>query len=580
MTGLNRLILSAIRFFGYILSTAAIWAFFILIALVIGKIQNLSRLLIALIPFCCFFYLWLHIMMSSAKELLWKLPLLLMSAIGILFICKFRLAALFLLAPIILMPLMLYLLSLFFIKRDPFLVWLLNNMREMYFILWGEASCSAVYWVDKSDDFLESIFVDKLIFLLLSNVLVLVCGLIYRHKLFKANPQAVCTLVKCDLLFDPPIFMKHGLFRVHAILELITDGELMKHRPNHSILPLPPTLFLLYPDAGNTFNCPAGLTIQMDGSYFNDLLCERAYHDFLSFISERKKTCSITVFIENRTDTPLFREMEASLKEMGIVLVYAQTENNGFADNDDFVLELALLQAQFYRRITALLLEMHSIIPDTDKYRFPKILLERLSENDVDPVDVFFHMIKLSEYIVHYRALCVLAHNPQKAKICGDSLLYPAFGTWNDIQRDYLLLSDPEAAIESMYYISSKTARGKVNKLIGNWFTACNILVNLRNRYVGHGTLTYSVSEELLYHLCRLVLLVLKEFTVQDESLASEDVFSPLTGQIVPCTLEDGIYLYSSADQADQHFNAEYLDYATGDYQKLTEDRYVWKLLR
>lgn len=169
---------------------------------------------------------------------------------------------------------------------------------------------------------------------------------------------------------------------------------------------------------------------------------------------------------------------------------------------------------------------------------------ELLSE--YSPLDMFYELIQTVELCVHLTCLCVLSAGIKCSRSDIEQL---SLGKMVDITRrctpnrktDDENLKDAVRFIETLCNIKGG---GKVNES-----RVFQTAVSLRNRYLGHGTMTYSVSEELVYYLTDICAYIVD---ICCELLSEHFSDVDLTSEIVPFTnvpsavvAENQLYFYS-----------------------------------
>lgn len=161
-------------------------------------------------------------------------------------------------------------------------------------------------------------------------------------------------------------------------------------------------------------------------------------------------------------------------------------------------------------------------------------------------LDMFYELIQTVELCVHLTCLCALSAG---VKCSGGDVEQLSLGRMVDITRrctpnrktDDESLKDAVRFIETLCNIKGG---GKVNES-----RVFQTVVSLRNRYLGHGTMTYSVSEELVYYLadiCAYIAAVCCELLSErfaDIDLTSETV--PYANVPSAVVAENQLYFYS-----------------------------------
>lgn len=177
-------------------------------------------------------------------------------------------------------------------------------------------------------------------------------------------------------------------------------------------------------------------------------------------------------------------------------------------------------------------------------------------------LDMFYELIQTVEMCVHLTCLCALNEN---TKIDYGSVERLALGTMVGITKRYTSnkkIGDEELK-KSVLFISELCGLGSGGTV--NEDRVFDIIVQLRNRYLGHGTMTYSVSEELVYNLTTVSSYVTGLCCdLLSERFKETDLISaviPFTKAKSAVIVENEIYFYSSHIEDEK---AEYINPLTG----------------
>ena len=170
------------------------------------------------------------------------------------------------------------------------------------------------------------------------------------------------------------------------------------------------------------------------------------------------------------------------------------------------------------------------------KYKYADEELEALVQIQ-DSTECFYRLLKLVEYVWHYRALVSLADKNKGQKLWEKGGFQSSLGLWEK-QQNQIKHNFVEEETVKAYCLVKRMLKGNT---CGNTSVSypelCEILTQLRNRYVGHGTMAFSVSEELLEALKQLVGAVLDVFYCQEDAVLSENA---MFGEQVPMAYFQG----------------------------------------
>lgn len=240
------------------------------------------------------------------------------------------------------------------------------------------------------------------------------------------------------------------------------------------------------------------------------------------------------------------------------------------------------LRPESHERVLGILSALQKEIPPEPRTDFLRTALCAL-ENDYDETECFYQLLKVLEYIIHYRALW------RCAQADGDAAFpnAPSFGTMEQLQCNWY---GAEQAVESpalQQAIGTLVTAGNVQNKDLSWYARLGAsLTAIYNSYVGHGTLAYRVTPELTLALAVVSDCVVRDFLTQSERLgpqASVPVQLPggkrkdqtLQSPAWQCR-EDGCSLLSYLSEDGQGgYWVEYLDYATGELRYSDQRKWI-----
>ncbi|MCM1261535.1 MAG: hypothetical protein NC313_02350 [Butyrivibrio sp.] len=195
-----------------------------------------------------------------------------------------------------------------------------------------------------------------------------------------------------------------------------------------------------------------------------------------------------------------------------------------------------------------------------------------------DPTECFYRLLKLVEYAWHYRALAIISHNPDNYNdLFAKDSFQSSLGLWEKYQEnENYKYTDAETV--RAYRLVSDLLNGKsCGKKIIYYPELCQVITQLRNRYVGHGTMAFSVSQELLDAVKQLTAVVLGAFYKQEIFLLEETDKSKEQVPLAYYNTENGRSLCLLAGYIGQgHKISEYLDYKFATFR--SNDRVEYRL--
>ncbi len=230
--------------------------------------------------------------------------------------------------------------------------------------------------------------------------------------------------------------------------------------------------------------------------------------------------------------------------------------------------------------------ELNNKISNKKQYDYLKYSLNKII-NSYNPIENFYTILKMAEYVLHYRALKNIALKEDLTNASDnlkEGLKAPTFGIWisyqngkEDKNKKY---NDPEI-IKAFNHIDDilKRPRKFEDKSVCYYQDICTYLLRLRNNILIHGVITYDVSVELvedLFTLCENIVLAFLELniTIEDneliEGLFKNDSIKALEEE------KNKYYLYSYGEEKDKNdLFLEYLNYDNGQVMVKTFDNKI-----
>lgn len=188
----------------------------------------------------------------------------------------------------------------------------------------------------------------------------------------------------------------------------------------------------------------------------------------------------------------------------------------------------------------------------------------------------FYTLLKMAEYCIHIRALCMLCSNSESDHGTCGKIINPSFGTLCGLQEEpELAFQDPElaGALRWLDMLSCTKGTSQIKTRRASYNELCQVMVRLRNRFVGHGTMIYSMDEQVLAPLATAVHRLVQVFLDGSRQLPpGARILPSLTESSIPACLETetGRCYFSGIDQAGY---ISYLDFSTGRYVSTHRDR-------
>ena len=192
--------------------------------------------------------------------------------------------------------------------------------------------------------------------------------------------------------------------------------------------------------------------------------------------------------------------------------------------------------------------------------------------NSFNYIEYFYSLLKICEYIMHYMALKNIINNPQEIIDKKIKIKTGTLAVWRDsINYDKVYTKDSKSDIKIVdSMIKLRTILNFKTNYDDNYIfefkkDVCKIIIDIRNNLLGHGVITYDVSERIVKYL----LTITKEFITIFESLdvtieEDEKIKNIFVNDIYAiCKEGEYTYLYNQTNPKDEEAK-EYLNYETG----------------
>ena len=192
--------------------------------------------------------------------------------------------------------------------------------------------------------------------------------------------------------------------------------------------------------------------------------------------------------------------------------------------------------------------------------------------NSFNYIEYFYCLLKICEYIMHYMALKNIINNSQEIIDKKINIKTGTLAVWRDsIKYDKVYTKGLKADFE---IIDSVIKLRTILKFKTNYDDnyrfefkkdLCKIIIDIRNNLLGHGVITYDVSERIVKYL----LIITKEFITIFESLdvtiEEDEKIKNIFANDIYAIYKEGecTYLYNQTNLKDEEAK-EYLNYETG----------------
>lgn len=255
----------------------------------------------------------------------------------------------------------------------------------------------------------------------------------------------------------------------------------------------------------------------------------------------------------------------ASRGELGEALTrypYYRVEGYGFIDK--LLLDEVLAPAQETRR--TLRLRLNACMAAARACGDPVLLelVHQVSGASSELTRYFYMLMKLCEYLIHTEALAALCR--EEGPVSGSRrLVRPSMGDFAErlpgggpVVEDREVLDCLRAL--DLAAARNREGRNRLRKL--SYQELCRVLCQVRRRFVGHGTLVYAVSTDMVSSLARVAQYMLERRQGLGMPLSKGAVFR-LEEHSVPAVVRQkkAWLYYNGAAEGDTW---RYLDYVTG----------------
>ena len=204
-------------------------------------------------------------------------------------------------------------------------------------------------------------------------------------------------------------------------------------------------------------------------------------------------------------------------------------------------------------------------IEERDKNRYLISSFQKII-NSYNPVEYLYSLLKICEYVIHYRALSTLV-KMENVKAYDMELKNPTLGIWIKYQNVKKKYQDSNltTSITNIENIINKEQKETL-KTTTTYINLCELVVKLRNRLFGHGVVTYAISQNIVNDFMNITEILVLEFLDFSVTVEEEDKIKGLFQENIKAIIkkEGGFYLYNHGFDGTKEPSLEYLDYKTG----------------
>ena len=212
---------------------------------------------------------------------------------------------------------------------------------------------------------------------------------------------------------------------------------------------------------------------------------------------------------------------------------------------------------------------------DEEKIKQNKNIYIKYSLNTIlksfNYIEYFYSLLKICEYIIHYIGLKNVINNPQeildrKIKVKDGGLAAWRDSISYDKSYDKNLKEDAEIinSVIELRTILEFNVEYKDNYTFKK--DLCKTIIDIRNNLLGHGVITYDVSERIVKYLFIITKEFIKIFESIDVTIEEDEKIKKIFGEDIKAIYKENkfVYLYSKMNKSKSKDFPEYLNYETG----------------
>ena len=192
--------------------------------------------------------------------------------------------------------------------------------------------------------------------------------------------------------------------------------------------------------------------------------------------------------------------------------------------------------------------------------------------NSFNYIEYFYSLLKICEYIMHYMALKNIINNPQEIIDKKIKIKTGTLAVWRDsINYDKVYNKSSKSDIEIIdSVIKLRTILNFKMNYDDNYSfefkkDICKIIIDIRNNLLGHGVITYDVSERIVKYLLIIAKEFIAIFETLDVTIEEDEKIKNIFANDIYAIYKEGkyTYLYNQTNPKDEE-SKEYLNYETG----------------
>lgn len=351
----------------------------------------------------------------------------------------------------------------------------------------------------------------------------------------------------CCVLFDyefSPRFTRADLFSGMTFfheLKTISSEFVIKEVGNTVICPIPSFNTFI---SRNLHGPVELLLISNDGFKKN--------HVFKIFIVKLvdnflQKGASVGYYRKNNKKTNKKTDVERELLLKSVTIINNLDTLIDFVEMDDNTDE--------YNEMITSLRKLIKNGDNTMKYEYMNRILSQIS-NQLEESDMFYQVLKLVEYFFVYRSLYFEIYKRGGLDLNGSFEM--SIGKAKQSQEEKIVFYEHEV-VNAYKNVYSALNKNSFNRTKVTYNEICDIFVRLRNDYIGHGTMAFSVSRDLLKSMMIMLKELIIVFSDSRVVLSEKDIISKDLNAIKKSKTGSIMLFWSYREKPD--FYVEYYDF-------------------
>ena len=212
---------------------------------------------------------------------------------------------------------------------------------------------------------------------------------------------------------------------------------------------------------------------------------------------------------------------------------------------------------------------------DEEKIKQNKNIYIKYSLNTIlksfNYIEYFYSLLKICEYIIHYMGLKNVINNPQEILDRKIRVKDGGLAAWRDsinFDKSYDKNSEEDAEIINSVIELRTILEFNVEYKESHTFKKdlCKTIIDIRNNLLGHGVITYDVSERIVKYLFIITKACINIFGGIGVPIEEDEKIKKIFGEDIKAIYKENkfVYLYSKMNKSKPKDYPEYLNYETG----------------